>query len=207
MNANRPPAARRRRLQRGVAALEAALLMPVAIFLLLGSFETYQYFRADALVARASFAVANGVAMQQKIFDRNQCTQSDTICTYNTIAQDLMTPLNYEAHGGLVISAFTTREVGSGASKHTEWYFNPPDRGWRKSYVGSGGSSSPESRIADTDDFPPPRAGDTLIVAEVFYEYEPYFMSSKFWSSMGGTKMLYSRFYFRPRFEELGSLN
>ncbi|MDN5844254.1 MAG: pilus assembly protein [Alcaligenaceae bacterium] len=199
MNTNRRTAARRRHLQRGVAALEAALLMPVAIFLLLGSFETYQYFRADAIVARASFAVANGVAMQPKLIG-GSCKQSDSVCTYSTIAQDLFTPLNYEAHGGLIISGFKT-DVGSGSNPKAEWDDDP----WSCSYKGSKGAAGPESRIADTEDFPPPRAGDTLIVAEVFYEYEPYIMSSKFWSSLGGTKMLYSRFFFRPRFEELGA--
>lgn len=199
-------APRRRRLERGVAAIEAALLMPIAVFLVLSSVETYQYFRAEALLDRVVFTVANGVAMQQKLYDHNQCTKSDDICIYDTITKDLFEPLNYETHGGLIISAFVTTDIEMDADQNStvSWQAVPK---WTKSYKGSASMNEPESRITDTNIFPPPKAGDTLIVAEVFYEHEPYIMSSKFWASLGGIRHMYSRFVFRPRFDDLRELN
>ncbi|MBV6272976.1 pilus assembly protein [Alcaligenaceae bacterium CGII-47] len=196
---------RHRRLERGVAAIEAALLMPVAIFLVLGCVETYQYFRAEALINRVAFTVANGVAMQQTLYDRSQCTKSDDICIYNTITNDLFEPLDYAAHGGLIISAFVTTDIViDEAGNSTVSWQNAPK--WFKSYKGSPTANDPASRLTDTDIFPPPKAGDTLIVAEVFYAHEPYIMSSKFWAALGGTRQMYSRFVFRPRFDDLREL-
>lgn len=198
-----PP--RPRRLERGVAAIEAALLMPVAIFLVLGCVETYQYFRADALINRVAFTVSNGVAMQQKLYDRNQCTKSDNICIYDTIAKDLFEPLDYAAHGGLIISTYATTDIVIEDGNSTVSWKNSPE--WFKIYKSPTTAAEPASKITDTSIFPPPKAGDTLIVAEVFYEHDPYIMSSKFWAALGGTKQMYSRFVFRPRFDDLRTLN
>lgn len=196
----------RRRHQRGVAAIEAALLMPVAIFLVMACVETYQYFRAGALINRVAFTVANGVAMQQKLYDRKQCTRSDDICIYDTVTKDLFDPLDYDTHGGLIISTYVTTDiVVDDAGNSTVSWNNSPI--WFRAFKGSATASPPESRITDTSTFPPPKAGDTLIVAEVFYEHDPYIMSSKFWAALGGTKQMYSRFVFRPRFDDLRTLN
>ncbi|HEY9279805.1 MAG TPA: TadE family protein [Eoetvoesiella sp.] len=184
---------RRSKGQRGVAALEAALILPVAVFLIFGCVELYQYFRVAALLDRVAFSVANGVSMQRELFDRNNCTQSNDICVYGNIAQDLFQPLDYAANGGLVISVYAATEPD--ADNKVTWEQEPA---WPpKEFNGA------SSAVADTSAFPPAQPGDTLIVAEAFYKYTPFAMSSTFWTNLGGTSSMYSRFLFRPRFDDL----
>jgi hypothetical protein len=187
------------RCQRGVAGLEAALILPVMIFLVFGCFELYQYHRAAALMDRVSFTVANGVAMQRELFDKEECTKSDDICVYRTVAQDLFQPLDYAARGGLTISAYAA--TASGPNNSVVW---KTDYEWRKAFKGTTAHDLDfPSRLDDKSTFPPARVGDTIIVAEVFYDFEPFVMSSRFWASLAGTSHMYSRFFFRPRFDDL----
>ncbi|NGM85861.1 hypothetical protein G5B35_00930 [Parapusillimonas sp. SGNA-6] len=193
----------RRRLQRGVAALEAAIIMPVAIFLIFACVETYQYFRAAALLDRVAFTVANSVAMQHELFDRDQCTQSNDICVFDELAADLFQPLDYDQRGGLIISAYAATELTEGEAT-VSWEGAPQ---WQKVFKGTGPDvTEPVSRLAGAAGFPAVKAGDTVIVAEAFYDHEPFVMSARFWKSLAGTTRLYSRFFFRPRFDDLREL-
>jgi len=188
--------------QRGVAALEAVLILPVAIALVFACVEMYQFYRAAALIDRVAFTVANGVAMQHNLYDKNQCTKSDDICVYSTMAHDLFQPLDYDSGGGLVISAYAATDPD--INGNVVW---KDAAEWSKAYKSASSSSSnPVSRLSDKSLFPPAKVGDTIIVAEVFYSYDPFIMTSRLWTSLGGTKELYSRFFFRPRFEELRTL-
>lgn len=191
-----------RRCQRGVAALEAALIMPVMIFLVFGCFEAYQFYRAAALLDRVAFTVASGVSMQRQLVDSGQCTKTDDICVYSTIAKDLFQPLDYAGRGGLAISAYAaTTPAGT---EPVAWKSQPE---WRKVFTGSAaGTLDTASKLEDKSVFPPANVADTIIVVEVFYDHDPFVISSRFWASLAGTSHMYSRFFFRPRFDDLRAL-
>lgn len=185
--------------ERGVAALEAALLLPVAVFLLFACLELYQYYRAAALLDRVAFTVADGVAMQRQLFNHNQCGNSDDICVYGAMAQDLFQPLNYALNGGLIISAFAATDPDKNGN--VTWKAQPE---WHMTFKGSGSTlPDPSSQLTDKTSFPQAHVGDTIIVAEAFYDHEPFVMSSKMWAALAGTSHMYSRFFFRPRFDDL----
>lgn len=191
------------RCQRGIAAVEAAVLMPVMIFLVFGCFEAYQYYRAAALLDRVVFTVANGVSMQRELVEDRDCSKTDDICVYGTIAQDLFKPLDYDGRGGLAVSAYAATEP---AENGTVTWKDQPE--WRKPFKGAAaGALDTASKLSDKSVFPPANVGDTIIVAEVFYDYEPFVMSSRFWASLAGTSHMYSRFFFRPRFDDLRVLH
>jgi len=193
---------RSRRLQRGAAAIEAALILPVAIFMVFACLEVYQYFRAAALLDRIAFTVANGVAMQRELLNGGQCDKSDDICVYGTMAQDLFQPLDYSARGGMIISTYAATEPDENGD--VAWKAQPE---WRVTFKGSTSSlPDPISRLGDTTVFPPARTGDTLVIAETFYDHEPFAISSHFWTALAGTTNMYSRFFFRPRFNDLRTL-
>lgn len=183
--------------ERGVAALEAALILPVAVFLIFACVELYQYFRAAALIDRVAFTVANGVSMQRELFDQNRCNESNDICVYGNIAKDLFQPLDYETNGGLIVSSYAAIVPPKGGN--ASWKAQSE---WSKPFKGTS-AGAPQTKITNTDAFPPAKDGDTLIVAEIFYEHTPFAMSSTFWTSLGGTSSMYSRFFFRPRFDDL----
>ncbi|NYT61731.1 pilus assembly protein [Alcaligenaceae bacterium] len=192
-----------KRCQRGVAGVEAAILLPVMIFLIFGCMEMYQYYRAAALMDRVAFTVANSVSMQQELADKGQCTKTDDICVYGLIAKDLFQPLDYANRGGLVISAYAATEP---AGKDPVSWKNQSE--WSKPYHGvEAGDLDRTSRLTDKKIFPPAVVGDTVIVVEVFYDYEPFVISSRFWEALAGTSHMYSRFFFRPRFDDLRNLS
>lgn len=190
---------RHRIRERGAAALEAALILPVAIFLLFACMELYQYYRAAALLDRVAFTVADGVAMQRQIFNHNQCDKSDDICVYGAMAADLFQPLDYARSGGLIISVFAATDPDTNGN--VTWKTQPE---WRMTFKGSTSTlPDPLSQLSDQSAFPQARVGDTIVIAEAFYDHEPFAMSSKLWTALAGTTHMYSRFFFRPRFDDL----
>lgn len=189
------------RSQRGVAAVEAALLIPVLVFVIVGFIELYQYHRAVALLDRSAFTLASGISMQRDLYDRRDCSKTNNVCTYGAIAHRLMDPLDYAGNGQVAFSVYAAIETGGW--RPTETWKDRPE--WRRLYKGSPGIPEAVSRL-DTRDFPPPKRGDTIIVVEVFYDHEPFAMSSAFWEALGGERRMYSRAFYRPRFSEIREL-
>lgn len=194
------------RCQRGIAGIEAALIIPLMAFIIVGTMELYHYFRAAAILDRAAFTLADGVAMQRELFDGGPCDKSDNICTYGAIAQDLLRPLDYSRNGWIIISAFAATDPGSGSNPPPVSWKNSSE--WNKRYSGgSTGGSVPNSLLAPSSGFPPANEGDTLIAVEVFYDFIPFAISAAFWETLAGSRRMYSRAFYRPRFAELRELN
>lgn len=192
--------------EHGVAGIEAAVVIPLMAFIIVATVELYQYFRAASILDRAVFTLADGVAMQRELFDSGSCDESDSICTYGAIAQDLMTPLDYSRNGWVIISAFAATEPAPGANPPPVTWKNTFE--WRREYSGTGNSGSqPGSLLDSTQGFPPANDGDTLIVVEVFYDFVPFAISAAFWETLGGPRRIYSRAFYRPRFAELRDLS
>jgi hypothetical protein len=194
---------RRRLASRGVAGVEAALILPLMVFIIIGTIEVYQYFRAATILDRAAFTLANGISIQRELLDRGQCTNSNDICTYGAITRDLMTPLDYDRNGRVIFSVFAATEPTGRNPPPVRWESQPQ---WTRSYTGSGATGSAVSRLEPTRGFPPANRGDTVIVVEVFYDFEPFAMSSAFWETLGGQRRMYSRAFFRPRFSDIREL-
>jgi len=189
-----------------VAGIEAALIIPLMIFIIVGTMELYQYYRAAAILDRAAFTLADGVAMQRELFDSGPCDKSDNICTYGAVAQDLLTPLNFAGSGWIIISAFEATEPGSGRNPPPVTWKNSSE--WSKRYSGGGtGGSAPDSLLEPSSGFPPANEDDTLIVVEVFYDFVPFALSAGFWEALAGPRRMYSRAFYRPRFAELRELS
>ena len=189
--------------QRGIAAVEAALLIPLMAFTIVGFIELYQYHRAAAALDRTAFTLANGLSIQRDLYDRSDCSRTTNVCTYHAIATDLMQPLDYDRHGQVIFSVYAATEPTK--NNRVEWESNPE---WRRAYRGGKLSSSiplAASR-AQLRDFPPPNRGDTILVVEMFYDHEPFVMSAAFWDMLGGERRLYSRVFFRPRFSDIREL-
>ena len=193
-----------RRGQRGIAAIEAALVLPLVAFTIVGFIELYQYFRAVTILDRASFTLANGLSVQRELFDLRQCDRSDDICTYAAITGDLLRPLDYTQNGQVIFSVYAATEPGRNGA--VTWVRTPA---WQRAYrPGSGGATGlplAASRL-QISQFPPANQGDTIIAVELFYDHEPFVMSSAFWETLGGPRRVYSKAFFRPRFSDIRTL-
>lgn len=194
------------RSDRGVAGIEAALIIPLMVFIIIGTMELYQYFRAAAVLNRAAFTLADGVAMQRELFAGGACDKSDSICTYGAIAPDLMTPLDFASNGWLIISAYSATEPAKGPNPPPVTWENAA--AWVRQYAGSGtGGAAPASQLDPSSEFPTANEGDTLIVVEVFYDFVPFALSANFWEALAGSRRMYSRAFLRPRFADLRELS
>jgi TadE-like protein len=166
----------------GNVAVEFALTLPVLMLLMLGSAE-----------------MARFVILHQKV-DRVAVTTSDLVARAETIkeselddiflaAEFVARPFDLPNLGVVIVSAVTNAD-GSGATV-----------AWQRS---GGGSASHSSQIGIEGgaaslgaDFEV-REGETAIIAEVFYEFEPFLSEL-----IVEPQTLYRRAHYRPR---LGTL-
>ncbi|CPR17823.1 hypothetical protein JMY81_04880 [Brenneria goodwinii] len=187
---------------RGAVALEAVLIIPIGVFVIIASWELYQYFRTAAVVDRTAFLVANSLSMQRELLGGTDCTLANSVCTYNTIASDLMTPLDYKSNGGIVISLYAVETDDEG--DNPAWKTKPE---WpSRIYRGSENTRNVASLLTPPAGFPAPAVNDTVIAVEIFYDYTPFAISSAFWQALGGEKQIVSTVFYRPRFSALRDL-
>lgn len=183
---------------RGAAAIEAAIFLPLIVLFVLGAMDLHMRYRAQSITDLAATGVAQSLAMQQAVFDENNCNAANAICVYDTMAPALYQPLNFEEGGRLVLRVL--RAVEDPDTNVVNWETGP---GWPVDY---GNASITAPRLGDLSNLPEPRAGDTLILAESLYLYEPITLSAGFWEALTGTRVMYSRSLARPRFGSLGVL-
>jgi Flp pilus assembly protein TadG len=211
-----PRAARalRRRAQRGVAAIEAMMVLPLMVFIIIGGIELYAYIRVTALMDRVAYTVANAISLQQSMSaDTSVCTAPDHACTYGTLMTQLMTPMNYAAKGGLIVSVYATdAPAGSGAGPTAWQTISGAGTGWTRTYQGAS-APAPTTRITPTIlnslnmISRNSQSADTMIVVEVFYDYQPFSISGAFFGMLGGQRHMYSHAIIRPRYKDLCILN
>jgi len=193
------------RSDRGVAAVEAALVLPLMVFIIIGTIEVYQYFRAATILDRTAHTLASGISIQRELLDRGRCTEAIDICTYGAIANDLTTPLDFSERGSVVFSVYAATEPRGKASQPVSWEKTPT---WRRGYgaAAQAQGTQPASRLDPPNGFPNANLGDTVLVVEVFYNFEPFALSAAFWEALGGERRIYSRAFFRPRFSDIREL-
>lgn len=168
---------------RGVAAIEFALLLPVLVMLLIGSIEVTMKIWSTQKAEKLSVTLADVVAQSQSV------TMSDLTKLTGSVDR-IMDPFPFGTNGVVIISsvyrAQDTTEV------KVNWQFK------------TSGSLSVVSKIGeegDDADMPEDLAlneRENVIVAEVFYKYEPIAPGLMF-----DDVVVYRRAFFKPR---LGAL-
>ena len=198
-------AGRQRRARRGVAALEAALILPLMIFIIIGGAEMYLYTRVSAVMDRIAFTVANSISMQTELIDDGACTAPDHLCTYGTIMPTLLTPLDADK-AAVIISVYTTDRPTSGTP--TAWTsISSPNHGWTRTVYKGAGIATPTSHVS-AGSLPPAiisantQTADTVIAVELFYDYQPFAISGAFFNLLFSPHR-YSRALIRPRYADL----
>jgi len=171
----------------GNVAVEFALTLPVLMLLMLGSVE-----------------MARFVILHQKV-DRVAVTTSDLVSRAETIKEaeldDIFEAADFVAQPfdlpnlGIVIVSAITNEDGSGA--RIAWQRRGNGAASHASQIGTQGGAA--SLSADFE----VREGETAIIAEVFYDFEPFLSEL-----IVEPQTLYRRAHHRPRLgtlEEIGA--
>jgi hypothetical protein len=198
--------ARHRRARRGVAALEAVLVLPLMVFIIIGGVEMYMYTRVIAVMDRVAFTLANSISIQTSLIDDSNCTSPDHICTYGTIAPTLLMPLD-SANAAIIISVYATNTPFNGGPPSAWTSISSPNHGWTKIVYQGASAATPTSRITAAS-LPTAiisrnvQTADTVIAVEVFYKYKPFAFSGPFFNLFFNPQQ-YSRALIRPRYADL----
>lgn len=186
---------------RASVALETALVMPVVILIGFGCWETYTYVRAASIVDRVATTVADLIARKSTLYDDTDASDSDNIGAYYEAAELIAEPLDLSQNATLIISAV----YNDGDSSKITWQrtatFSTTDS---TSRIGSEGSTVTLVNEEDTDiDL---REDETVIVAELFYDYDPFAITSAVWSDAPTNITLYRRAIYMSRYGGINEL-
>jgi Flp pilus assembly protein TadG len=181
----RPLWPRRARAELGVAgnvAVEFGLTVPVLLLLMLGSAEMARFVILHQKVDRVAVTTSDLVARAETI---KESELADIFEAADVVAQ----PFDLSNLGIVIVSAITN-EDGSGA--RIAWQRSGGGSASHTSQIGTQGGAA--SLSADFE----VREGETAIIAEVFYDFEPFLSEM-----IVEPQTLYRRAHHRPR---LGTL-
>jgi len=173
--------------QKGIAAIEFALVAPVFIILLLGSVDAASYLIAHQKISRSAYTVSNLMTQMDKGLSESQV--SDMMLSLDRVSS----PFDVSESGVATVTAI----IGEGTDGAA------PDNykiTWKRCY-GANSSTSSYGDVGDTisiasGDIPDDMIASTsqiLVITEVEYNFEPIFGFIPFTD-----KIKYSSF-FRPR--------
>lgn len=185
--------------RRGSVAIELAIVLPLLFLMLMGFFEAYKYMRTVGLAERTAASLANLMARQQaRLVDCQNTTDALNLGTYVMAAEKMMSPLPLSETGEVMLSAVHNPAVGIGQTP-------VPKVAWQRhstytlkdahSAVGTEGKDAilPGGIVPDVGN------GDTVLVAEVFFRFTPFAMTSAFWPDHPGVVTISRAAYFRSR--------
>jgi len=178
--------ARFHREQRGVAAIEFALILPILALLALGCFEVPRYVLLWQRLERASSGVSDLVAQADDPLTADQA--SDIM----SAAKMLMQPYNIMRDGKIIITSVNNQTGGPGVNNTWQIYCGNLNTG-TASHLGTAnnpttiGTTGLPTAISPTTD-------TEVLVTELFFKFTPVFKTYIYQSST-----LYAVAYTRPR--------
>ena len=170
--------------RRGTLAVELAFAVPVIFALIVSGVEVTRYVLLHQKLERTAATMADLTAQAEVLSEAG-------LGSLFLAAGNVMTPYDLAADGRLVMSSIY-RDVGGNA-----------EIVWQRGYGGGSGAShfGVEGATATLPETLVVREGENVIVAEVFYGFEPMLAGSVL-----DTDDLYNFAAFRPRFGSLRQL-
>jgi hypothetical protein len=171
--------------QTGLAYLEFAVTLPFLIAMLLGGVEVTRYILIAQKVEKVSVTVSDIVS------------QADTITTSDLdnlvmAAGQVMQPYSFDGNAYVIISSVYKTGTNSPV---VNWQYSGGGSWIKSSQVGSVGA------IANLPDGFTMVDRENVIIAEVFYNYQPIFGSN-----ILNVSQLYKYAIFKPRLGDLSTL-
>jgi Flp pilus assembly protein TadG len=165
--------------ERGVTAIEFALVLPVVLLILLGCFEVPRYVLIVQKLSRTSSGVADLVAQADEPLLRKQ------LIDIFAAGKTMMQPYDVVTKGKIYVSSIN----------------NPSGAGVALTWQRDNGGTGPASKITSGASIPAalaPASNEEVLAAEVYFTYQPV-LSTLIYS--GST--LYRVSYTRPRNKNL----
>lgn len=168
--------------RRGMVLQETAMTMPLLVLMTLGGVEIARFALLNQKLDRWAMTTAD-IVSQGKTISESQ------ISSIFTASSTVMSPFSLGPDGRAIV---TSVYRATGGTPKVVW-----QRSGGGSFTGTSQIGTPNSNATLPTGFVV-REGETVIIAEVFYSFEPVFMSS-----VVPPRVVYHRAMFRPR---LGSL-
>jgi len=189
---------------RGSAAIELAIIIPMMVLLMLGTIELYLYVRAVSEVEHTAFTIADILGQSTQVIDDNTTSNAANLGTIWNDAVLLAAPLNLQSSGSVIVTVIcdaTTAPCGKVAATAYSMVAGTPQTYWQRAAPWN------NTKVLTTNEtmgnlLPsswPFRNGDSAIVVEVAYTYNPFPMTQSLWPHTPGTTTIYKRVYVRPR--------
>ena len=174
-----------RRGDGGNVAIEFALAVPILMLLLLGGIELGRYILLHQKLQRVAISTADLVARAEKITENRL---QDVFAAAGEVAL----PYRLGSRGVVIVSAISN-PAGAG-----------PEIAWQRTGAGTVAASSKyggEGGAATLGGEFVVREGETAILSEVFFEFEPLLGSD-----LIAARTLYATAHFRPRLTALDAV-
>jgi Flp pilus assembly protein TadG len=173
--------------ERGVTAIEFALVLPVVLLILLGCFEVPRFVLIYQKLARTASGVADLLAQADEPLQKNQMTD------IFAAGKVMMQPYDVVANGRIYVSSINNP---NGGGVKLTWQRN------NNGSVGTGSklglpNSNPSSKLPATL---VPGSNEEVLAAEVYFNYTPIFANLIYKGSQ-----LYQIAYTRPRNKNLNT--
>lgn len=170
------PLGRLRRNQQGVVAVEMALAAIILVTLVIGSFEAARFMLLAQKLDRVTTTVSDLAARSETL------TATDLADIYSA-AKDVVSPYDVDANGVVFLTVVT----GTSSKPTITWQKKLGGTSTSKSALGSSGTATlPTGFTLDN--------GESVVIAEVYYTYQPIMASGMF-----AQTNLYQSAFNRPR--------
>jgi Flp pilus assembly protein TadG len=190
------------RSDRGSVAVELVIIVPLMVLLMVGFSEIYMYMRTVSALEHTAFMLADSLGQTSQLINTNATTDSNDLGSIWNAATLLSAPNSLNQGGGVVITSvcelttscpFPTNHTNTMAAgvPHISWQASAP---WNGSGITT--RVTPGNILPTTWPF---RNGDSAVVVEVFYAFNPFALTAGLWPDAPGTQTLSDRLYVRPR--------
>lgn len=169
-----------RHAERGLAALEFALTLPIWLTIILGVCDGTYYLLVNEKVDRIAYTISDIVTQYQD--PMTKAILNDT----TSAAGQLMSPYIFAANGIVIVSSVYKQ---TGQNPVVKWQYLGGGSMVQSSKVGTtGGTATLPNGLTMND-------GDCVIVTEVYYKFSPMFVSDSLFPSAN----IYQVAMYKPR--------
>ena len=173
--------------RRGTVMVEFAVILPILIFVMLAGVDLVRYAMLQQKLSRATVTMADLVSQYQTM----STTQLDQLFL---AMEHVIAPFPMDTSGVVIVSSISRVDVG-----------DPVLVDWQRSGAGTASASSNFGTSGNTATLPSGftvAAGESVIVAEMFYDFEPLLFEAVL-----PARRVEHQAMFRPRFGVLSTLN
>lgn len=168
--------------ERGMAAVELAFAVPIALGLTLNGVEITRYVLLHQKTERASMTVADLVS-------QGEVLSVDDLTNIFRAGAFITEPFDFNANGAMLV----TSVVGSPGGAVVEWQRAFGQNPQSSSFGNQGSPASLPTGFVVSD-------GESVVFAEIFYNYDPMFGGNPMLGGLVGSNTVYHYAVFRPRY-------